>query len=327
MIHRGLPRKAALAAFTSILTLPLARAGAQSLLGLHLAGPGGDDDAPALYALHAGLFQRAGLDVDMQRVPSGAAAAAAVVGGAVQLGYAGIVPVLAGHLRGVPLQLIAPGSIYTTEHPTQLMLVLADSPIRTGRDLNGKTIGSPSLNDLMSTANLAWIDANGGDSRTVKEIEIPQAAAIAAMEANRIDAVTLIEPRLSQALATGRFRVLGKSFDGIAKRFLGGAWFADADYVAKNPDPFQRFARVMRVASAYANAHPSETAPLVAAEMQVDLQTISRSRRLVFDETFILADLQAIIDSMAKYHVIEKAFPAEDLISTVVRNAADTPKS
>ena len=57
-------------------------------------------------------------------------------------------------------------------------IVRKDSPIKTGRDLNGKTFAVPALMDLNQIAAMAWIDQTGGDSRTVKIVEIPASTAV-----------------------------------------------------------------------------------------------------------------------------------------------------
>jgi len=73
--------------------------------------------------------------------------------------------------------------LLTSEHVTTQTVVLKTSPIQSGRDLNGKTIGSTSVSDMNSAATLAWIEQTGGDPKSVKVIEVPQSAAAAALGA------------------------------------------------------------------------------------------------------------------------------------------------
>ena len=69
--------------------------------------------------------------------------------------------------------IVAPGDIYTTDRPYMLLFVKKESDIHTGKDLTNKTIAAPALRDLTSMATLAWIDQNGGDSKTVRTLEFP----------------------------------------------------------------------------------------------------------------------------------------------------------
>ena len=111
--------------------------------------------------------------------------------------------------------------------------------------------------DLNQIAAMDWIDQNGGDSRTVKFIELSSPATIAAIEDGRVDAGQAGTPILTMALDAGRTRVLAQIFDAFGRRFENVGWFTTADYSAKHPDVVQRFAHVMREADAYANAHHS----------------------------------------------------------------------
>ena len=80
------------------------------------------------------------------------------------------------------------------------------------------------------------------------------------------------------------------------------------------------FARVMRVASAYANTHTAETAPLLAAHSKVDLSIIQHSAREEYDQTLDQTGLQNVINIAAKYNLIDKPFNQNDMISPLVMN-------
>ena len=45
-----------------------------------------------------------------------------------------------------------------------------------GRDFAGKTIGVPTLKDLDALATASWVDAHGGDSTTLRYVELPNPA-------------------------------------------------------------------------------------------------------------------------------------------------------
>jgi NitT/TauT family transport system substrate-binding protein len=289
---------------------------AQDLIAITVASPPADDATPILYAIKAGLFRRAGLAVDFQTLSSGSAIAQAVAGGAIQIGLSSAIPLVLAHVRNVPFQIVAPAGVYLDSAPYGAMVVRGDSAFHTGSDLNGKIIGVAALKDTGSLASLAWIEQNGGNPQSVREIEVPYSSMVAALEDGRIDAVSLIQPGLAQALATGKTRVIGKAYSAIAKRFLISAWFARSDYIAANAEAVRRFARVLHDASLYANAHHDQTAPLLSDFTKVDLDTIRQSTRESFGESLDPADLQRVIDVSAKYKFIDGPFDARLLIAT-----------
>jgi len=293
-----------------------ARLAAQGLTAIRIASAAADDDTPGLYAIHADLFKNEGLSVTFDVMANGAAVAAAVVGGSLQFGQSGLLTPIQAYLRGIPFKFVAPTGVYVSDAPYALMLVKKDSPIRVARDLNGKTIAAPSVKDLNAVAQLLWIDRNGGDSKTVKQVELTYAAMLPALEEGRVDAAMLLQPALQAALDSGQTRVLAAPHDAIAKRFTISGWFTTTGYIAANADVVRRFARALHAAAIYANRHHAETVPLLAAFTKVDPQTIERSTREVFAETFEARDFQPVIDAAANYGVIERRFDAREIIAS-----------
>ena len=76
-----------------------------------------------------------------------------------------------------------------------------------------------------------------------------------------------------------------------------------------------RFSQAMRTATVYANTHPAETAPLIATFVGVDVATVMASKRVICAEYLDPREIQPPIDAAAKYKVIERAFPAQEMIS------------
>jgi NitT/TauT family transport system substrate-binding protein len=295
-------------------------AGAQTpapaaLITVHVGAPPSQDVGPILYALHAGLFAKAGLAIDLQQMNNGASVSAAVAGGALQIGFSSLQGVISGHARGIPFSMIAPGAVYVPDDPYAYMFVRKDAPFKTGADLNGKVLGSPALKDLDWIANAEWMEKNGGDFKSAKSIELPNPSLLPALVDGRVDAYTVGEPWATVALDSGNVRIIGKSFASIAPHFLMTGWFSTNDYVEHNRDVVDRFERVLRDASAYADAHKAEMVPLIAAFTKLEPALVARTMKGASGEYLDAKDIQPMIDATAKYGVIDKAFNAQDLIS------------
>jgi NitT/TauT family transport system substrate-binding protein len=301
-------------AFVAVFVMPRPIA-AQELSTIHVASVSNDTCSAILYAMKLGLFAKAGLNVDFQAMSSGAAASAAVAGGAAQFGLSSLVTLIDAHSRGVSFTLVAGGGLITSDSLYAAALVRKDSPMKTGADLNGKTFAVPAIKDLNQIAAMAWADQNGGDSRTVKFIELSASATIPAIEDGRVDAGNVGTPALTIALEGGKTRVFAKIFDAIGKRFENVGWFTTTDYVKANPDIVTRFAGVMRQANVLANGHHAETAALLAEYFKGDPQLYARMARVEFPEYLDARDIQPLIEVAAKYKAIDRSFPAQELIS------------
>jgi NitT/TauT family transport system substrate-binding protein len=292
-----------------------ARAGAQDLPTVTLATLINDTATGALYALHAGLFTKYGLNVQLQILPTGAAGQAAVAGGAAQFGLSSLVGIITAHEKGVPFTLVAPAGVVTSDVPYSQFVVKADAPIKTGRDLNGKTIGAAGLKDMDTVAIMNWVDLNGGDSKTLKFVEMSGPVALAAIEEGRIDGADLNTPTLTRGLEGGKVRSLAQIFDAIAPRFANTAWFSITDYADKNRSIVEKFARAIGEANAYCNSHHADTVQLVADSSKIDPKVVARMARITFGDYLRASDIQPLVNVAAKYGAIAKSFDARALIS------------
>ena len=99
-------------ATVSALAVSSRMAQAQTGTELHIGMPLTDEVTPMLYADQSGLLQRQGLNVLIEKVNSGNAVAAGVIGGSYQIGLSSSVPIITGHARGVPLLFCAPAGMY-----------------------------------------------------------------------------------------------------------------------------------------------------------------------------------------------------------------------
>jgi NitT/TauT family transport system substrate-binding protein len=274
-----------------------------------------DSVTPVLYGMQAGTFAKAGLDVQLQQASSGAALMAGVTGGSIEIGKASLLPLIAAHVRGIPVQVIEGSSLFLIESPIAAMVVLKDSPIRTAADLSGKIVAVPALKTLDHIAIQAWVDDHGGNSAAVKFIELPQTAVIlAALQQGRIDAANLVIPTLAEALDSGNFRVLSHPFESIGKRFLIAVWFCTRDWAQKNPTAVAQFGKAFATAAAYTNTHHSDTVALLSAYSQISPDVIQSMTRATTAVKLDPRDLQPLIDAAARYKLIDKAFAAEELI-------------
>lgn len=306
-------RREALALGTAFLAAPVP-ALAQGLTSLKAGGVPEDSIAPAIWAQQSGLFKKNGLDVDVQPQRSGSAVAAAVSGGTYQLGKSSLPALIIAHTRGIPFVIVAPAGLYEASNPVIGLLVRSDSPFKTGADLNGKTIAVSSLSDLYTIATRQWVDRHGGDSSTLKLIEMPISAVAPALEAGRIDAGCCIEPELQAALGDGKVKVLCAPCDAIAPEFLYTGWFTTAEYAEKNRAVVDAFAKTIREAAAYTNAHRAATDEAMSKFSGVPVATMRKMRRVTSATSLDAKSIQPLVDAAARAKLIAKPFDAKELL-------------
>lgn len=303
-------------ALAGLLLLPLAATpvAAQTAPTPVIVGPLNSGSATALYyALQQGLFAKAGLDVKVQAMPGGAAAVAAAVGGAINIGYGNTLTVVQAHAKQIPISLVAPGTLYQKQTVVAQLLVDADSPLKAPPDFPGKTIGVTSLNDLAVLAIRAWLENGKADSAKVNFVEVPPSSAMSALAAHRVDAIILYDPFLGGALAQGA-KVIANPYDAIARDFLISAWFVSNQWAAEHREAALAFARVLEQVTPYVSAHYSELLPMVSKAINVPLETLQKTPQSVVATSLRAAQVQPVIDAAVRFKAVAAPFKAQDIM-------------
>lgn len=277
-----------------------------------------ENSAQAFYAKEMGFFAKEGLDVELTSIQSGSAVASAVAGGAVDIGFASLVPLAVAHAKNVPFVLVAAGAMWTQAARNSALFVAGNSTIRTGKDLNGKTLACAGLGTLTEYATRAWIDQHGGDATTVKFLEMGYSSMPAALAAGRVDAALVNEPYLGAVKKDSR--LLGYPFDAVAKEYLIGGWFSTAQWAKEHPDLVRRFAAAMRDAAQWANQKQNDarSAEILERYTKIDPSVVANMVRVRFGERLTPALVQPQIDIAAKYGSFAR-FPASEIIYSPTR--------
>lgn len=147
-------------------------------------------------------------------------------------------------------------------------------------------------------------------------IEIGSATAVPFLEQGRADAVSVNEPFASQALASGKVRALAAPLSAIAPRYEAGAFAVMEPVVRQNFDLMTRFARAVHEAGVHCNEHLPETVDLLSSDSGVTPDVVRKMSRTIDPEYVESANLQPLIGVLAKYGALERAFRADEVISS-----------
>lgn len=267
--------------------------GAQpALVTVRVGHPVTETATPLSLAMRAGLFERAGIKVELTKMASGAAVSAAIAGGALDVGGTSLLALILGHAHDVPFTIFAAaGNLWLPSSDGGLLGADRLEP-HAPKDFAGKTITAAAVNDINALSMEAWM-------------------------AGRVDGVTLTGSAYAIAKASPKIRVIGNIFSAIASRFVITAWFTSRGWVERNRAVAERFARVLDEAAAYTNAHPDDTLRDVVEFTGIDPALAAKMKRATFTTTLSAADVQPVIDVAARYRAIGKSFPASELITDV----------
>lgn len=310
-------RVAAALALSLVFIAPLTAYAADrdaSAVTVRIALTPNDDVTPLVYAQRTGMFARAKLNIVIDKLSSGAAVGAAILGGSYDIGKASITVVFDAHEKGLPFTIVAPAAVYESASPFGGMIVAAGSTIRTAKDFEGKIVGVQSLNDIGRVSLDSFMQQSGADWRAIKYVEIPMSAVNAALEQHRIDAGELVYPGLATAIESNGVRVIPQ-YSALGKTFLFSVWISTTDWANAHREAIRSFARILATASAYTNAHHAETAAMMADFTGIPLAVISKMTRVKSGTDLDPAQIQPGIDAAVRDGTIAKPFLAQEIIN------------
>lgn len=313
MQERFLGRRAALgllAAAPAAFALPARAAGPP--LTVKIGVQPVESAGQAFYGKDLGWFDQAGVDVQISSMASGPALVAAVLSGALDIGLSAVGSVAQAYVKGLPVKIIACAGMSLSTAPTDITMVGIDSPIKTAADLNGKVIAVNAIGNVLMYATQAWMDKNGGNSKTVKWIEMPFPAMAEAIAAKRVDGATMAEPFVSAAKNVAR--ALASPMDAIAPTIPATTWFATETWLQQQPVAAAKVVEVFRRAAIWANGHPKESGAILLKYTKIKPETLGVMTRSTFGTEMVPSQIQALIDVGVRYNDVDRAVNANDII-------------
>ncbi len=265
--------------------------------------------AQAYYAQEAGIFKKNGLNVVLEKLPGGNAVASAIVGGSLQAGASNCMSFASSVIKGLPFIAIAPGAFSEADHPLSGIAVAGDSKLRAAKDLTGKVISVNSLGSTDQLAAMAWLDANGGDAKSVQFLEIPPAAVPQALAQGRIAASVIFEPFLSLGRASG-LRILSDPYIAIAPRFLATVWVASSTWANENRVATRAFAKSVVEGTQWSLANQGRAVELLSDWTSMKVDKLRQPMATTLDPGM----LQPLLDAAVKYKLLSRPLAASDLI-------------
>jgi NitT/TauT family transport system substrate-binding protein len=308
------------AMFVATLLVPLASSAADLAplpVTIRVGSSLNDSNAEAFYAVANGFFKQAGVNVEMTTFNNGAAAAAAVAAGSLDIAVQPPMQIAQAVIGGLPFVVVAAGAINSVRAPAAWICVGASSTLRTAKDLEGKTIAINSLKSSSENLLDAWLAKSGADLTKIRFLELPSAQMAPALERGTVDAVELFEPAFTAAKAKGDLRVLAIPTAAMAAprdEFLQTTWYTTKQFATQNKEAIRRFANAIYLTARWANTHPHDSGVILAQLSKLDPGIVDTMTRARYAESFQPRDLLPELDNGFKFGLLSRPVPPSELL-------------
>jgi NitT/TauT family transport system substrate-binding protein len=225
---------------------------------------------PAWVAKEQGIFEKNGIDVDLQYLPTSTSPTAAVLAGEIQVTIAAEQPIQAS-LNGADL-------VYIAAPTSTIFFALYTRPeISDAAALKGRKIGITGVGAATETAaKMALRSLHLDPAADVTMINLGSAQNIlAALQSGAVDGGVLSSPTNLQARALGMRELVN-----VAKlnNPFPSAWAAASrKYISDHPDAIHRFVKSMAEAIAFELNNPEATQQVLARYIKIDDPAIARA--------------------------------------------------
>jgi NitT/TauT family transport system substrate-binding protein len=267
----------------------------------------------------AHIFQNAGIDLQIANLANSGAIVAALMGGSLDVGIGSPTGIAQARLSGLPLKIFAPGGMYSVDlPPAALLMVAKNSPIQKASDLAGKTIATDLLKSVPQIGTILWLQKNGVDPSTVRWLELPFASMAAALERGQIDAATIVEPALTQAMAT--CRELGDYNPAIAPHYFISAWFSTETWLTANAALAHTLVRAIEATSTWTAQHTSDSLAILEQYSKIPHDVLVHMPQTPYGTKLDPVMVEALVQAAYKTGMTTGTVPAAELIASGFAN-------
>jgi NitT/TauT family transport system substrate-binding protein len=271
------------------------------------------DTAPIWLGKEKGFFADEGIDLQIEAGGGGAAALPAVVAGSFDFAFGNYVSLMVARDKGLDLKVVTNGNSNAGAPSSGSVIVRADSPLKSPADLTGKTVAVNNLSNINDITIRSIVDADGGDSSTIKFVELAAADNEAAVEKKQVDAARAPGPFDQIAVADGA-RVLFYNYPEFDANLDIAGYFTTADNVKNKPEMVRGFKAAMNKSLDYAKNHPDDVRRIVTTYTKLTPAQLANVLLPEFRVDFNRQSIQKLGAAAREYGAIKSEPNLNDLL-------------
>ncbi len=232
------------------------------------------DVAPIYLGVAEGYFEEEGLEVTLELAQGGAAIVPGVVSGQFEFGFSNTTSLILATSNDLGIEAVASGVAATESLDADFagVMVTADSGIESALDLEGKSVGVNTLNNINTTTINQMVRDAGGDPSTITYVELAYPDIVPAVVSGDIDAGQTVEPFTTVGFGQDLVNI-GSNFVATSPGLMVAEYFTSSDYAASDPDVVAAFEAAITKSLEYANDNPDAVRAILLEYTSMDEAT------------------------------------------------------
>lgn len=233
------------------------------------------DVAPIYLGQEKGFFEKRNIKLTLQPAEGGTETVPSVLSGNQQFAFSNVVTLLLAQSQDLPVKVVSNGTNSTGVDGDDFgaLMVGANSPIRSVKDLAGKKVAVNTFQNVVELAVRASALKADIDPESIEFVKLPFPDMPAALTEGRADAVFVVEPFQQIVLSQGG-RALASSYVDTAPDLSVAMYFTSKQLLGENPDLVKRFTEAMNESLEYADTHPDEVRQILPTYTKIPPEVI-----------------------------------------------------
>ncbi len=214
------------------------------------------DVTPVFVAIDKGFFKEQGIDIVATPSTGGAAGVPGLMAGAYDVMYSNVVSTLLAQQQGFKLKIVSAGTKQGSgAAPTNGLIARKGDAIKTGKDLEGKTVAVNTRNGVIWLYARSWVAKTGGDPAKVRFKEVPFPQMNDALRSKQVDAAFNVSPFFGAAVGGTEFELVSLPYDVVQPGVEVGQYVTTEDYFGKHQALLTRYNTAFEKGVAWYNAN------------------------------------------------------------------------
>lgn len=267
---------------------------------------------PLWVAKDKGIFLARGLDVEIMTVQNLSTTIGAL-GRQLDISGATAIDIVKAAAGGLDVVGVSGNTVETAANPQMRLMAGSQSGITSISQLQGKTIGTPSINGVVHIATLLALKRAGVDPKSVRFVEMMFPNMADQLKAQRADAVEQVEPFVSAMKKAGHIDI-GDPMLQVGDPVILTCWMANGAWARTNPDIIARWVAALDEARAFISAHPRDARDTLAKWTRLPGEVIESIVLPTYGTALTAKDVSAWIDATRETGQLNAELNASNLV-------------